>query len=94
MLLDGGDKVPIARVNFDHLPFLGVLALTTDKIVLLPRHFSVREKVVLDALGVQVARATVDKSSLIGVLTAGNSNGLVTSSLLEVEEEKFLGDLG
>ena len=49
---------------------------------------------VLDALGVQVARATVDKSSLIGVLIAGNSNGLVTSSLLEVEEERFLSQLG
>ena len=86
--------MPIARVNFDHLPFLGVLALTTDKIALLPRHFSVREKVVLDALDVRAVRASINKSSLIGVLAAGNSNGLVTSNLLEAEEERFLGELG
>lgn len=86
--------MPIARVNFDHLPFLGVLALTTDKIVLLPRHFSVREKVVLDALGVRAVRTSIDNSSLIGVLTAGNSNGLVTSNLLEVGEERFLSERG
>jgi len=89
-----GDKVPIFRVNFDHLPFLGVLALTTDKISLLPRHFSVREKAVLDALDVQAVRASINRSPLIGVLAAGNTNGLVTSNLLEEGEERFLGEIG
>lgn len=86
--------MPIVRVNFDHLPFLGVLALATDKIALLSRRFSAREKVVLDALGVRAVRASINKSPLIGVLAAGNSNGLVASKLLEAEEERFLNELG
>ena len=48
----------------------------------------------LDALGVRAVRADINKSPLIGVLAAGNSNGLVASWLLEEEEEKFLTELG
>ena len=86
--------LPVVRVNFDHLPFLGVFALTTDKIALLPQRFSAREKMVFDALKVRAVRASIDKSPLIGVLAAGNSNGLVASNLLEAGEERFLNELG
>jgi len=82
--------MPVARVNFSRLPYLGVFALATDKIAILPSRFAVREKIVLDALGVPVIRFSISRSSLIGVLAAANSNGFLTSDMLEPEEEEIL----
>ena len=86
--------MPIRRVSFNRIPFLGAFALTTDKIALLPERLHVREQVVGDALGVPVARANMHNSPLLGILAAGNSNGLVCSDLLEPEEEERLVKFG
>jgi len=84
----------IVRVSFNQIPFLGAFALTTDKIALLPQLFHVREQIVENALGVPVARANMYNSPLLGILAAGNSNGLVCSELLESDEEERLTELG
>ncbi len=86
--------MPIVRVSFNRIPFLGAFALTTDKIALLPERFHFREQIVEDALGVPVALANMHNSPLLGILAAGNSNGLVCSELLESEEEERLTGLG
>ena len=84
----------IVRVNFNQIPYLGVFALTTDKIALLPERFHVRKQLVLDALGVPVVRTSFGGSPLLGVLATGNSRALVCSDLLELREEKGLVELG
>lgn len=84
----------IVRVNFNRIPYLGVFALTTDKIALLPERFHVREKLVPDALGVPVLRTSFGGSPLLGVLATGNSRALVCSDLLELRGEKRLVELG
>jgi translation initiation factor 6 len=86
--------MPVIRVSFNKIPYLGVFSLATDKIALFPKRFHFRERVVQDALGVPVTRANVHSSSLLGILVAGNSNGLVCSDLLEPEEEERLAELG
>ncbi len=86
--------MPIFRVSFNRIPFLGAFALTTDKIALLPENFHFREQIVEDALGVHITRANIHNSPLLGILAAGNSNGLVCSELLESDEEKRLTNLG
>ncbi|MDI6819743.1 MAG: translation initiation factor IF-6 [Candidatus Hodarchaeaceae archaeon] len=82
--------MPILRVNFDHLPYLGVFAIATDRVAIVPKRFTIREKLVMEALGMQPMRASISRSPLIGLFTAGNSNGLVVSNLLEADEENFL----
>ena len=81
--------MPIARVNFDQIPYLGAFALGTDKIVLLPGLFHVREKAVGEAMKVPVGRARMEASPLLGVLAVANSNGFLCSDLFSLEEEKF-----
>jgi len=84
----------ISRMNFSRIPYLGVFALTTDKVALLPERFHVREQLVLDALGVPVLRTSFDGSPLLGVLAAGNSRALMCSDLLELRGEKGLVEPG
>ena len=86
--------MPVARVNFGRLPYLGVFALATDKVAILPSRFGAKERVVLEALGVPIIKSNVSKSPLIGIFATGNSNGLVVSELLEPDEEKMLKENG
>lgn len=74
----------IIRMAFNRNPFLGAYSLCTDKIALLPSIFRFNEREVEAALGVPVVRTDVDRSPLIGVLMAGNSNGLICSELFEI----------
>lgn len=85
----------IVRINFDKLPFLGVFALATDKMVVVPDRFSkVPEETVREALGVQMIRTNVNFSPLIGVLIAANSNGTILPDLPGIDEKKFEEELG
>lgn len=84
----------IVRVSFGRIPYLGVFALTTDKIALLPERFHVREQLVLDALGVPVLSTSFGGSPLLGVLATGNSRALVCSDLLELRRKKGLVESG
>jgi translation initiation factor 6 len=86
--------MPIVRLNFNRISYLGVFALATDGIALLPERFKVRKNLVLDALGVPVAKVNMIKSPLLGVLAAGNSNGIICPELLEADEEERLVNLG
>ena len=87
--------MPIARLNLDHSPFLGIFALATDQVALLPAGLgAVHENRAAEVLDVKVVRASISRSPLLGVLSAGNSNGLVVSNLLEADEERALSKLG
>lgn len=86
--------MPIVRLNFNRIPYLGAFALATDKIALLPDRLNVRERQVFDALGVQIFMTSLDKSPLLGVLAAGNSRGLIFSDILELRGEARLAELG
>jgi len=77
----------IIRMSFNRNPYLGAFALCTDKIALLPANYHFKEKDAEGALGVPVVRAAVDKSPLIGIFLAGNSNCLVGPELFELEGE-------
>jgi translation initiation factor 6 len=85
--------MPVARVNFGRLPYLGVFALATDTVAIVPSRFA-KGRVVLETLGVPIVKSSVSKSPLIGIFAAGNSNGLVVSELLDPEEEKMFKDNG
>ncbi len=85
----------VVRINFNKLPFLGVFALATDRIAIMPDRFSkVPEKTVRETLGVRMIRTNISYSPLIGVLAAGNSNGTMVPDLPWVDERRFEGELG
>ncbi len=75
----------IIRMGFNRNPYLGAFALCTDKIALLPANLHFKDKDAENALCVPIMRAEITGSTLIGILAAGNSKGLVCSELFEVE---------
>jgi len=64
--------------------------LCTDKIALLPDVFHFNEKEAEKALGVPIVRTNIDRSPLIGILAAGNSNSVIYSELFGIEIESQL----
>lgn len=70
---------------------IGLFCIATDKFCLVPR--IVTEKQLSDienVLGVGVHKASVGYTSFIGIFLAGNSNGIIASSMIEDDERKKL----
>ncbi|KUO41825.1 MAG: hypothetical protein APU95_04950 [Hadesarchaea archaeon YNP_N21] len=86
--------MPVSRGSFNRIPYIGVFAMAADKFVLAPKGFNVKERVIAESLEAKVIKVSICNSPLIGALAAGNSRGIVTSDLLEREEEKILVDSG
>jgi len=76
-------------------PFVGIFSLATDKAVFVPKSISSKERKKIESLfGLEIIKASIANSTLLGVLSAGNSNGIVSGSILSLEEEKELGEKG
>lgn len=76
-------------------PFVGIFAIATDKHVFVPKPISRKEEKKLSELfDVELVKASVANSTLLGVLSAGNSKGLVAGSVLEEKEKKELEQAG
>jgi len=87
--------MPVARLNFGRLPYLGAFGLATDRVAILPASIQkVREARVSEVLGVEIARTNIGRSPLIGALVAGNSSGLIATGMLEAHEEESLKRIG
>ncbi len=72
-------------------PFVGVFAVATDKVVLLPELQEVKEKKKLEKLfDCEKVYTRLANSSLLGVLAAGNSNGFVVGEIAEEQELEAL----
>jgi translation initiation factor 6 len=77
-------------LDFSRIPYIGAFALSTNQVALFPRGFHLREEVA-SVLGVPIIRADISHSPLIGVLVAGNSNGLICSDLFELSADEEVG---
>lgn len=85
----------LKRVDIVGNPNLGVFILATDKVVLVPYNLSDEKiEIINDTLKVDVVRASVSGSSLIGSLAVANSNGIVVSPHVLDREIKQFEDLG
>ncbi len=85
----------VTRVNFSRLPYLGAFALATDRVAVIADIFAkIPEREIHETLDVKMARANVSRSPLIGVLVAGNSNGVVVPGLVGTDEKKLERELG
>ncbi|MDI6882060.1 MAG: translation initiation factor IF-6 [Methanothermobacter sp.] len=81
----------IRRTNLDGNPNIGVYISVTETQALIPFHTSTRmEGIIEEALEVEVFKATIAGSSLNGILSIGNSNGIIVSPyVLEREIESL-----
>lgn len=68
-------------------PFVGVFAVVTEKVVLLPKAIEAKERRLADGLfGAKVFHVSIANCNLLGVLAIGNSNGFVVSDIAEQKE--------
>lgn len=73
--------------SFFGTPEVGLFALPTDEICIVPPQLKPRQRrLIQDALGVEVIATTLAGSFLISPMAAGNSNGLILS-VMALEEE-------
>ncbi|BDH79984.1 MAG TPA: translation initiation factor IF-6 [Methanothermobacter sp.] len=81
----------IRRTNLDGNSNIGVYISVTETQALIPFHTSTRmEEIIEEALEVEVFKATIAGSSLNGILSIGNSNGIIVSPyVLEREIESL-----
>lgn len=83
----------VVRMNFNHIPYLGAFALATDEILVVPSRLGKISGGTVEALDVPVVETIVSESSLIGILCAGNSNGILVPDLIDTDEERLAEEL-
>ncbi|ADG13080.1 translation initiation factor IF-6 [Methanocaldococcus infernus] len=89
----------IIRKYFSGIPNIGVLALTTEELTLLPLFLSEKDvSEVKEALKTEVFKTNIANSSLIGSLAAANSRVILLPGIVEDEEvegiKNFIRELG
>jgi len=76
-------------------PFVGIFALATDRLVFAPKSLSRKEEKKLAGLfGLEIVKASIANSGLLGVLSAANSKGIVVGSIAEKSECRELEQAG
>ena len=77
----------IAKLDFQKNPNIGLFAFSTDKFCVVNRFASKKDlDLIKNVLKVPVYRTNVLGTSLIGIFTAGNSQGIVISDRIYKEE--------
>lgn len=68
------------RMSFNGSPNIGVFVANTEEIAVVPPEVSERDaEIIKQELKVEIIRTTIQESSVVGSLIAGNSHGLVVS---------------
>jgi translation initiation factor 6 len=68
----------IKKLEIERNPYIGAFGITNEEITLLSVDFTEeKKKIVGDTLSTEVFLTTIARTNLIGILTAGNSNGVV-----------------
>lgn len=80
----------ISKMDFEGIPFIGAYGFSTDLVTLIRPNLGKKRKKVEEALQTPVVEVTIGKSALVGVFTAGNSNGIVVPYFIEDVEVELL----
>lgn len=83
----------VRRMEFNRVPFLGAYSLCTDRVCLIPENIHLRPDNT-SILKVPVIRTNLSESPLLGILLAGNSNGILCSELFELTSMESIKNLG
>jgi len=68
----------IKKLELERNPFIGAFGITNEEITLLAVDFvQKKKKIAEEALSTEVLLTTVARTNLVGILTVGNSNGVV-----------------
>lgn len=79
----------VVRLNFSHIPYLGAFALATEDLLVVPSRFGKISEEASKTLGVPMVQTLISQSSLIGILSAGNTHGIIVPDLIDTDEERL-----
>jgi len=84
----------IKKLEIEGNPFIGAFGITNEKITFLSTGFTEKKKkIVKDTLNTEIFSITIARTNIIGILGAGNSNGLLLPYNVEEYELRKLKDL-
>ncbi|MEK6982236.1 MAG: translation initiation factor IF-6 [Candidatus Micrarchaeota archaeon] len=76
-------------------PWIGIYAKTNDKIALIPKDANEKfEQIIAENLKVEVHKALINGSNILGIYTSMNSNGIILPSFVHEEELKDIKKTG
>lgn len=76
-------------------PYLGIFALVTNKLALVPQSIIEKEfRILNDVLNVELIKCSLGDSSLIGVLSSAIQDKVLLSELVTKKEIDFLNNIG
>ena len=82
--------IMLKKLDISQNPYIGVLAVTNDKITLVPEHIEEQDiEIFQEALDTVVCKCNFGGLSLLGSLSAMNSNGMIVPSYVEIDEIEF-----
>lgn len=83
--------VVIIQSNFNGISSIGIISLATDSYVLVPRNLPKRVvNKLYEVFKAPIIKTSIYQSYLIGILAAGNRNGILTHFLSSDDELKYL----
>ena len=86
-------KIELGTVR--ETPFVGIFAIATEKFAMVPKTISAKEEKKIENLfGTEIIKASIANSGLLGVLSAGNSKGIIAGGVMEEKEEKEMEQAG
>ncbi|MEW6221886.1 MAG: translation initiation factor IF-6 [Candidatus Hadarchaeota archaeon] len=83
--------MPVRKMSIGKIPYLGAFALCTEKFAFFPSGIPFKKEEAEKALGVHVVKGSISQSPILGLLAAGNSNGVVCSDIFEVSDGELVG---
>jgi len=76
-------------------PFVGIFSVATERVILAPKNISKKEeKKMANLFGIEIVKASIANSALLGVLSAANSKGIVAGGVIENREKRELEQAG
>ncbi len=79
----------VIRLNFTDIPYLGAFALATDNFLAVPSRLGSIPEETSETLEVPMFKTLVSESSLIGIFSAGNSNGVIVPDHIDTDEKRL-----
>ncbi|MEB2837295.1 MAG: translation initiation factor IF-6 [Desulfurococcales archaeon] len=87
MTQSGERRFEVAKLSLFGNPNVGVYMHVTDEVAFVPSGLTKEERnLIEEVLGVEVVELTIAGSRLLGIMLAGNNNGIIVSRAVEPEE--------
>lgn len=81
----------VNRITINGNSYIGLFGIATDKFSIIGKNISkLKETMIVETLGTELVRSSVDNSHLLGIYVVANSRGLLLPSMVERSEMEVI----